>query len=418
VNTRPPSDTRLPLVLAALVLLLGLALRVTWFHVGDRSPDEMGYTSLAAGIAREGPGWQAHAVRAFNRDGKIYPWPHRFGFVALYAVFIRLTGRATVETGELMSTVASLAAMVIVGAIAFGEIDPWVGVVAMLFLATSPLDLELARRAWQDDVTSLLALGMLWTFLHAARGRRSAWNAFFAIGGFSLLVKESLLIPFGLGVAGLAWSEWRRARGWAAPARVLAIGVAVAVVAAGTDIIVNGGWREMRALLVNIQEPAGPDEYERHYQSGGIGYYLTGMRILQPQVFLLGYVATALALLGARGPLSRLTNPRARPTLAAIAIFVGVFSAIAFAYTSKNLRFLSPIFGPIALLAASLVVAGLRAIPARAAPLARRAVVAGALVALLASATHDVFRFHHYFIEYEIEDLATPWFTEADSGKL
>src|SRR5215831_7693930 len=164
---------RFPLLLAAFVLLLGLGLRAYWFHVDDRSPDEQHYTRLAAGIAREGPGWQAHVVREFNREGDPYPWPHRFGFTMLLAGAMRLTGFATEETGELLSTLASVGAMAVVGAIAFAELDPWIGVLAMFFLAASPLDLALARRAWQEEVVSLLAVAMLWSFLRAWRGMRS-----------------------------------------------------------------------------------------------------------------------------------------------------------------------------------------------------------------------------------------------------
>ena len=400
------------------MLLLGLALRVVWFHVVERSPDELQYTSLAAGIAREGPSFQTRVTRAFNRGGEVYPWPHRFGFVALYAAFIRLTGRPVVETGEAMSLLASLAAIAIAGAIGFGELEPWAGVITMLFLAVSPLDLALARRAWQDAVTGLFAMAMLWSFLRARDGARIGRIAFFAIGGFALLVKESLVIPYALGAAGLVGFEWQRTRDWRAPARVLAVAAVVALAAFATDIAVNGGWRELRTTMDLVREPDGGDEYDRHYQTGGVGYYLTGMRILQPQLFLLGYVAAALALFWPRGPLARIASPRARSTLTVLAVYLAVFSAISFSFPSKNLRFLSPIFGACALLAASLVVGSARAILARAAPSRARIGVAVLVIALAALAVRDVTRFHFYFIENELQDLATPWFTEVDSGKL
>jgi 4-amino-4-deoxy-L-arabinose transferase-like glycosyltransferase len=362
--------------------------------------------------------FQVGVTRGFNRGSDIYPWPHRFGFVALYAAFIRLTGRPAVETGELMSLLASLAAIAIAGAIGFGELGPWAGVMAMLFLAVSPLDLALARRAWQDAVTGLFATAMLWSFLRARAGGRAGQIAFFAIGGFGLLVKESLVIPYALGAAGLVWLEWRRSRGWREPARVLAIAAAVALGAFAIDVAVNGGWRELRTTMELIREPDGGDEYDRHYQTGGVGYYLTGMRILQPQLFLLGYVAAALALFWPRGPLARIVSPQARSTLIVLAVYLAVFSAIAFSFPSKNLRFLSPIFATCALLGASLIQSGARVILARSGGLRGRIGIAVIAIALVALAARDVTRFHFYFIENELQDLATPWFIEVDSGKL
>ena len=60
--------------------------------------------------------------------------------------------------------------MALTGIVALEFLGPWVAVMAMLFLAVSPLDLALARRAWQDDVMALLTLLMSWAFLRHAAG--------------------------------------------------------------------------------------------------------------------------------------------------------------------------------------------------------------------------------------------------------
>ncbi|HTO89938.1 MAG TPA: hypothetical protein VMJ70_02295 [Candidatus Sulfotelmatobacter sp.] len=407
---------------AFATFILALALRAHWFHVTERSPDEDLYTKFGAGIAREGPAWQARLTRQFNAGEDVdYPWPNRFGFMALVAVAMRVTGHRTVETGELLSTASSLGAIGLIGAIGFLALDPWAGVIAMLFLAASPLDLGLARRAWQDDVMSLLSVGMVACFLVAANGDRRTRLAslgFMAIACFALTVKESSIIPVGLGVAGLAFIEWRRTGGWRAPVGVLALGATAGLLAAAVIVAANGGWKALHATWLLSKEATAPDDYMREYQSGGIGYYLTGFRILQPVPFMLGYLAAIWALLRARWPLARLDAPRAGAALAALAIYAIAFSAVSFSYPSKNLRFLSPIYGPIALLAGSLVVAGVRAIPVARPARARAIAIAFAAVLLLASAARDIACFRHYFIEYQIQDLATPWFTQVDKGKL
>jgi 4-amino-4-deoxy-L-arabinose transferase-like glycosyltransferase len=299
--------------------------------------------------------------------------------------------------------------------VALEFLGPWVAVMAMLFLAVSPLDLALARRAWQDDVMALLTLLMVWAFLrHAARGGRGSAVAFFVISAYTLLVKESAVIAFGLGTLGLALIAWRRSRGWKQPLLVLTAGAAAALLALGVIVAVSGGWAELRRTLELGREALAPDDYLRKYQMGGVGYYVTGLRILQPVPFLLGALGAALAVLRVPFAAPGEAGPRARGALAALGWLVLGFGAVSFSYYSKNLRFLSPIYAPVCLLAAALVGSSLAALRVRAPrPVALAGVIA-VVIALAASAVLDVRRFDHYFNELQIQDLATPWFTQAD----
>jgi drug/metabolite transporter (DMT)-like permease len=147
---------------------------------------------------------------------------------------------------------------------------------------------------------------------------------------------------------------------------------------------------------------------------GGVGYYLTGLRILQPVPFLLGAMGAVLAVLRVPFAPPGAEASRSRGALAALGGIVLGFGAVAFSYYSKNLRFLSPIYAPVCLLAAALVVSALASLRARAPRPVAWVGVAVVVLALAASAVLDVRRFDHYFNELQMQDLATPWFTQAD----
>ena len=405
-----------PRILCGAILLAAIVLRVVNFDVPERSPDEVLWTKFGAGIAREGPAWVTRLTHDFNRDADVeFPWQQRVGYSCLVGLAMRVSRDSTVRTTEAVSTLSSVALVALTGVVAFEFLGPWVAAMAMLFLAVSPLDLALARRAWQDDVMALLTLLAVWAFLrHAARGGRGSAVAFFAISAYTLLVKESAVIAFGLGTLGLALVAWRRSRGWKQPLFVLAVGAAAGLLALGVVVAVSGGWAELRRTLELSREALAPDDYLRKYQMGGVGYYVTGLRILQPVPFLLGALGAVLAVLRVPFLVSGLSAPRARGALVALGWLVLGFGAVAFSYYSKNLRFLSPIYAPVCLLAAALVGSGLAALRAR---VPRRVAWVAVVVVALAfagSALLDARRFDHYFNELQMQDLATPWFTQAD----
>ena len=408
-----------PRILCAAILLAAIVLRVADFDVPERSPDEVLWTKFGAHIAREGPAWVTRLTHDFNRDADVeYPWQQRIGYTCLVGLAMRVSGDSTVRTAEAISTVSSVALVALTGVVALEFLGPWVAVMAMLFLAVSPLDLALARRAWQDDVMALVTLLLCWAFLrHVAGGGRGSVAAFFLVSVYALLVKESAVIVFGLGTLGLALVAWRRSRGRTRPLLVLAAGAAAALFALGVVVAVSGGWAELRRTLELSREALAPDDYLRRYQTGGVGYYVTGLRILQPVPFLLGTLGAALAVTGVPFAVSGRPARRARGSLVALGWLVLGFGAVAFSYYSKNLRFLSPIYAPVCLLAAALVGSGVSALRARAPrPVALAGVIA-VVLALVASAVLDARRFEHYFNELQMQDLATPWFTQADRAE-
>src|SRR5262249_3042668 len=138
------------------------------------------------------------------------------------------------------------------------------------------------------------------------------------------------------------------------------------------------------------------------------GYYVRGLGLLQPLPMALGAIAAALAAV--RVPFLRAGVDRdvAPTTLAWLTI---AFVAAALTYPQKNLRFLSPIYAPIDLLAAWLVTRLVERLGTRLPAAAFRFAVGAIAAMLIAAAAADHHRFVELFVRRGIPDLATPWFT-------
>lgn len=401
-----------------LVGVLAVALRVAWFGVADRSPDEQLYAGFAHGIAQQGPGWFPNMVSLYTNDGDVdYPWVHRAGYLSLVALAQLATGRHDAVAGELLSTLASLAGIALAGVLAWRWAGPLASLLTLLFLAVSPLDLAIARRAWQDTTIAFLTLamvGLALRSLEAARPWRWRW-AYLALSAFTLLVKESALIPFGLGMLVLTWDAWRHRGRVLAPVGVLAGGGLVLAVLAGTLLLLCGGLENARELIRLTPDAWKSDWYIRDYQTGGPGYYLTGLRILQPVPWALGVLAAFVAVLRPRLLAGRDGSAHIATALRLLGGYVLIFLMVSCAYSSKNMRFLSPLYAPVALLAAAVVKRLLSALHAGLPVTAWRTAAAVVAVVLMLSAWSDARRFDHWFNELQIQDLATPWFTKSDA---
>jgi 4-amino-4-deoxy-L-arabinose transferase-like glycosyltransferase len=412
---------RAPFAACVAVFALAVTLRVVWFGVAERSPDELLYTQFGHGIAHEGLAWFPRTVAQYTAEINFeYPWVHRAGFLSLVALAQIVSGRHDPVAGELLSFTTSVATVGLTGVLAWNLLSPWSAALAMLFLAVSPLDLALARRAWQDDVVAFATLVIAALLLKAlARPAERRWRVgFFAVCGLSLLIKESVAIPFGLGGLALAWDAWVRTRDVRRALVPLGWGAAVTALVVGAVVALCGGLGQARELLAMTPAAWAPDAYLREYQTGGVGYYVTGLRILQPLPWLLGCVAAALAVGGAPwlgGPWNAASGGRALRVLGG---YVLIFLIVSCVYSSKNMRFLSPIYSPVAMLAASLVRHALTWLRARVPLVAWRGAAALTAGLLLFAAWSDAKRFDHYFNDLQIQDLATPWFTKADAGLL
>lgn len=425
-TTRPRPSA--PLGMAAIALLLVLAgayLRATLPPVRVPTPDEIGYTIYGAAVARDGPSGVAGLVRAYNSDPSMTenPSPTRAGYVLLVSGMMNATGSITSFAASRLSMLASIAALALAAWTGWRFLGPGAAVVALCFMAASPPDLAIARRVWQDGLLGLLALGMLYALLaHRARDAvagspsgpqpRTAWAVVvLALGGYSLLVKETGLLLLALGTLGLAWTAWREA-GPRRAAVTLIAGAAAFAIAVGLLAILCGGLAPLRDTFTRAMAAESTSPYMLKYQTGSPFYYVTGFGMLQPLPFALGFAAALLVVLRVPLRAGAWSTPVTRNALGVTAWLVLAFAAVAALYPQKNLRFLAPIYAPVYLLAGALAHAGLVSLRPRVSRAVFAALAVVLAVALVALALADMRRFHEFFIRLGIPDLATPWFVE------
>jgi 4-amino-4-deoxy-L-arabinose transferase-like glycosyltransferase len=395
-----------------VLLAAGIALRVWHLPVMVYTPDEDAYVNFyAVPLLQQGLGHLPALVKDYNARPELhaFPSPTRAGQLWPMVATMLILSDDSPRAAAVLSAVASVAILVAIWMIGAWFFPPWVAVMALLFAIVSPMDLAMARRAWGDEPFAFLALAAAGTFmLHARAPRRSGWAiACLALAGYSILCKESGLLVLGLVTVGLTIVAWRTS-GTRGALLALGAGALTLLVSCAVLALAVGGWEPLVQALHRLSDTSNINAYMREYQSGGPDYYVRGLGLLQP-------VPMALGMLAALWIALRTASRRGRADVASIgattlAGLTLAFVAVAFVYPQKNLRFLSPVYAPLDLLAARLVWTALAWVRLRRPAMARGAVVALALI-LLGSALADHRRFERDFIERQIPDLATPWFT-------
>jgi len=330
------------------------------------------------------------------------------------ALLMRLSGDRTVRVGALLSTVASLVALLLCVGLAVRMFGVWPGLVALLFLAASPLDLAMARRAWVDPLLGALTVGMICASarLLGRPERLVALVVFLVLGAWGLLVKESGAIALSAGCVGLAFHAWQTRRSLALAARPLLGGLTALALAAALLVWLSGGIQPL--VQVYRPMPGSPvSEYLARYDSGGPGYYVVGLLLLQPVPFVLGVLGALMVILRVRLGAAFPAGEEAQRLVTALAWFLALFLVTLMTQHPKNMRLLAPVLVPLYLLAATLVCALLSELRRRLRPSLGWGVTAAAGGALGLAAFLDVDRFVHYFIVSGVPDLATPWLLQV-----
>jgi hypothetical protein len=407
--------------LVALLIVAGVALRVVDFPVAVYTPDEDAYADFyAAPLYAHGLGGLPTMVRDYEArsDMREFPSPTRVGHLWAMVLAMHLAGHASIQVAAAVSAVASGLILVVIAGLGLPLLGPWPTAAALLLAVVSPLDRAMARRAWGDELLALCALvSMAALARHAARPR-ARWMALaLAAAGYAILVKETGLVLLLLATVWLAVTGARVA-GVRGALRALLAGALTLIATLGVLAIACGGLAPLRATFAGLVASGPLNAYMREYQSGGPGYYARGLLRVEPVTIVLGALGAVLAAAWRLMPRAASAPDggapeRARPAAicAGIAWLTLGFAGMALAWPQKNLRFLSPVYAPLDLLAGAalgwLLASARERLPAAAFRVLAAVVVAG----LIAAALADQRRFVELFIRRGIPDLATPWFT-------
>lgn len=327
--------------LAAIVAVAAL-LRLAWNDVSSFSPaDEAIYVDLSRRLAADGyfSGYAAMAREWIGDPGWwIYPNPLRCGYLALTTMAVRLYGAADPRALAWLSTLAGIGVVPLLFWIARRIAGTRTALLAAAFVAVSPLQLAMGRRALQDEVVcaaALLAFAAVLAVLDDET--KSVRRTLLGIAAltFALTVKETFLLLFP---ALAVFAVYLR------PSRIGMRHVTLFVVPPLLWWALLTALTRDPAMLfrtLRLVATAMSARYVVQYQSGPPHRLLFDFVLVTPFVAVLAGAAIVAAK----------KDRRMRAAAAFLLVAMAVFSLLA----SKNLRFVVMLDPFVCLLAASVV---------------------------------------------------------------
>ena len=383
----------------AAVVGAGIALRsVHMTDVTSRSPDERFYTLYASQTADSG--LLAYRKLFSDYDSSPVAWPFpaptRFGFAFLSAGVMKVTGIRDARAGAAVSCVCSCLSLVLVAWMGLRFFNHWVALAGTAFMASCFGELGTARRAWQDSTFGFFGLLLIWLTCEITRAPRRAglYLAFFAAGTYSILIKESSLLSYGLCLVWILVLAAIRERSLRLSVLVVTGGVASAAISLLLWSALAGSQHlALSVLRHELAFAAGPYAHVNYSGPWYQFFYL---------LWLVGPSTAAMAAVGAFVTSSEREWPAARVLLLITSAFV-LFAS--FVPDFQQLRIMSPANGAYSLLAGL----GLcRLVSMARAWLGNPARLAPAIAAtyVLASGVGDYTTFTSVVVRSGMEDLA------------
>jgi 4-amino-4-deoxy-L-arabinose transferase-like glycosyltransferase len=281
---------RLPLVAVAAIVGAGSVARVVAHRGVAYSPaDELVYARQSCALATDGPSAYAGLVRDYLADAgaQLYPAPTRWAFLVPDSLASRLLGCGQSSVAW-VSILAGIAMLVLVAAFTSRRFDPWVSVLAVAFVASSPLQLLIGRRALGDELVGVVSLAALWAVL--AYVERRSWRRWLLVvalvtGGFATKEVFVVLYPALLAPLVLRWLRDRRAE----VRDVLALLLPPLVNAAVLAVLARDPDASLQMVRA-VQASAG-SPYAEQYLAGPPYRLVVDLLVLAPVVVLLAVAA-------------------------------------------------------------------------------------------------------------------------------
>jgi 4-amino-4-deoxy-L-arabinose transferase-like glycosyltransferase len=345
-------------VALAVVIVVGVALRViNLAGVASRSPDEGVYTQYASRIADQGLGVIPTLVAEYERDpgNWVYPPPTRIGHMGLVAAAMKVSGVRDESAGAAVSCLFSCLSLALLAWFGWRFFNGWIAVLAVTFLAASVGELGMAQRAWQDAPFGFFGLLLVYLTAEITRSPRRLvlYLGFFAAGVYSLLMKETGIVAYGLCGAWVLGVLLVKERSWKAAALLAVGGVAsLAGTALVWSVLCSGMGPALSAL--NHAARSRSSEWTVLNCSGPWYQFPYLLWIVGPATAGLALAGTVVAVLPGRllpgvAGVGQPVDPRAAWVTALITL--GFIAFASFVPNFQYLRIVSPADGPYCLLA-------------------------------------------------------------------
>ena len=412
-------------VLFFIIIVVGTAVRVKALDVPDRrSEDEGVYTFCARNVAVSGPGCARMMVEGFNRREEMWPFPppFRIGYVYLAGLVMKVSGVMEVQALSAMSCVFSVLTMMLLAVACLRFVNPWIAFGAVTFLAVSPMELAIARRAWQDGVLGFFGLALMYLCCEIAI-RPKKWvlyAPFWALGGYCLLIKESALALYGLCVLWLLFVLVVREKDIV---RALKVGVVSLIVAGASYAILFyavGGAGNVAETLRHTSSSLSRNSYVLKAQSGPWYYAWEAFGILTPVTTLFAFAGAVMAVvsLRLRGMFDSERDGDVTFIHAMVYFLIALTVMSAIPEYLKNIRFISVIFYPFYVISAL----GLWSTACFASRKFKKISVKGAAAAAAAvvclAVLLDYANFHFIFVKHRVMDPVNPILRDVNQYKF
>ena len=340
-------------IILILLFSLGITLRINNLAgISMRSPDEGIYTNQARAIAQHGSEGMKYLIRTYNANKEfwIYPPPTRIGYLLPLAILMRVSNNMTEEAGSHLSCLFSIISLLLLIVLGFRFFNRWITLYALTFMCISPMALAISRRSWQDAMLGCFGLFLIYLCCEITRAPRKLflYIIFIIIGSYSILIKESGLLIYGLCTIWLLWTlvfkEKSLLRGGLLVSFSI-IGLFMSVAYLAYSI---GGMRVLLEVWGHVKEAMPTNAYAIQYQTGPWHYLLQGFWIISPVNAILCLVGIArLSLFNKQDRGNTLTFGKNKDVLSGIIFFMLAFTVITMVMPYvQNLRYVSVLFAP------------------------------------------------------------------------
>ena len=342
-----------------------------------------------------------------NKTLWFFPPPTRIGYSYLLAGVMKFSGIHNEMAGAYISAFASIGSIFLLVFMGLRFFNPWVTLVALLGIVVSPMDLAIARRCWQDSLLGFI--GTLYIYfcaeLTVRPKRKLLYIPILITGSYCMLIKESGVVIFGLGLAWLLWQAIFKEKSFSRSLLTFATGIAGVAISLILLAKICGGFSNIVEVLKDVKGAMAVNEYALKFQTGPWYRIVEGFWILTP-------VFTSLAFFGCAATFSK--NIKNNAVIRMLSFFVIAFIAIAVIIPNcQNIRYLSALFIPFYLLAGLglwFVVILLKERSGR--PVFSITVILMTIILILAAVNEYKF-FQRNFVEEKVPDLSIRFLQEC-----
>lgn len=412
------------LMIFALIFAVAMALRFMSHGVPDRlrTYDEYWYGTYSGAAALDGIESTRKIVDDYRKDPTswAYPPPTRVGFHYLTAIFVKIFGPDDIMKNmrviawmSIFWSALSIILLYSLGAKIFGS---RIALIASAIMAVSPVDLALARRAWQDNFVAFLALVLLYMmYLIIKFPKNRGLHAIFgALGGYLLLVKESGAVIYALIFIWIAvimvhdrlYKEALSLSMICGAAAALSITVLAAMF---------GGMNTIIEVIKGNLASVHTSPYAVGFQTGSTLHYLYAIFLMNPVELLMLVPGVAIVLSGSvtDDPLKR------KSALGLIFFFAAFFSVSLIPDHMINLRYISALY-PVLYLMSACGIWGIITIIRKRFSSGEALTVALLIISLIFAAVliSDYARFKSVFLDKPTNDLSLKFIISGSFDKV